>query len=297
MPIVGKFFPSQKSQEKVFLLLRRHWFTYFGFVFVALIMSVPLIILIAFWISNPEYFTTWLGNVAIIGIFVYILFSMGVMLYGFIDYYLDVYIITNERIVNIEQNGFFKREISELHLHQIQDVSAKVNGFLPTMIHYGDVFIQTAGERENFIFKSIPNPYRVSKLIVDLHEAQLEETPHEDIVSDQELATIEGGESGKTRDTLDLEGVSPKALSLARKRTKEFLRGGSLEETDLKNAVETSISDHKDEVLLNGVNQHNSNKKPEIIEGISGKAKTSQSPSIKNHNEGELHENEQIDIK
>lgn len=77
------------------------------------------------------------------------------MFYGFIDYYLDVYIITNERIVNIEQNGFFKREISELHLHQIQDVSAKVNGFLPTIMHYGDVFIQTAAERENFVFANL----------------------------------------------------------------------------------------------------------------------------------------------
>ena len=299
MPIAGKYFPSQKSQEKVFLLLRRHWFTYFGFVAVALIISISLIVVAVVWISRPDYFSGILGHFAILAIFSYILFALGLMLYGFIDYYLDVYIITNERIVNIEQNGFFRREISELHLHQIQDVSARVNGFLPTMFHYGDVFIQTAAERENFIFKSIPNPYRVSKLIVDLHEAQLEESPRQDMVSDQMFSDDGKIEfSGKARDQFDLENVNPASLSLARKRTKEFLNGSPVEETDLKNAVEESLSDTQNQKLLLGVNG------AKVSPQADYQATTERTESSSNQNvtktkaqkEGEIHENEEIDF-
>lgn len=295
MPIVGKFFPSQKSQEKVFLLLRRHWFTYFGFVFVALIMSIPLLAVIVFWINRPDYFSSELGSIVIIFVFSYILFALGVMLYGFIDYYLDVYIITNERIVDVEQNGFFKRKISELHLHQIQDVSAKVEGIFPTMLHYGNINIQTAGERENFVFQSIPNPYRVSKLIADLHEAQIEEK-----VLETKTKTInnkdESGADNGTDKLLDAEITNPVLLSQVRNKTKEFLTADSNGEEAIKSEIENNIFNNQGEKLLKNIDD-SYNKK------VNSNNQTNKSKAITNSNnyknkksEGEMHENEQIDI-
>lgn len=296
MPIVGKFFPSQKSQEKVFLLLRRHWFTYLGFVLVGLIMSIPVLSLIIYSISNPETYTGPIGNIIIICLFAYMLLVVAVMLYGFIDYYLDVYIVTNERIVNIEQNGFFKREISELHLHQIQDVSAKVIGMLPTMMHYGDIHIQTAGERENFIFKSIPNPYRVSKLIVDLHEAQLEERDKEQDSENQAMDDYDQDSKTKIRDQLDLESVDPAALSVARKRTKEFLKSGQIEETELKLQVEQELENQHYEKLLDKIKTTTEYDPPK-------KSSTGQQPNsedlpkpVKGGDEGEMKENQEVDF-
>ncbi len=295
MPIVGKFFPSQKSQEKVFLLLRRHWFTYFGFVFVAIIMSIPILALIIFWINRPDYFSSGLGNVVIIAVFSYILFALGVMLYGFIDYYLDVYIVTNERIVDVEQNGFFKRKISELHLHQIQDVSAKVDGVFPTMLHYGNILIQTAGERENFVFQSIPNPYRVSKLIADLHEAQIEEkiveTSAKIIKSADELT-----DSNVADRVLDAEITNPTLLSEVRNKTKEFLKADSNSEEIIKTEIENNIfKDQGDKMLKNLSNNH--------IKKVDSDNQITDNKIAKNSNtkksrksEGEMHENEQIDI-
>ena len=179
MPVVGRYFPSQRSKEKVYLLLRRHWFTYAIFLLITVLMAVPLVVALVYWFINPEIFEGVTTNFLIIGISAYSLVIIGVLLYGFIDYYLDVYIVTNQRIVDIKQNGFFRREISELHLHQVQDVKARVKGAFPTLMHYGDIHIQTAGEKENFFFKSIPHPYRVSKMIVNLHESQVEQRSRE----------------------------------------------------------------------------------------------------------------------
>lgn len=174
MPITGKLFPGQEREEKVFLLIRKHWFNYLTFGMLALLAIVP--VLIAIYLSNfyPAVFEGQMGDIIIFGLSTFVLFILGLLLYGFVNYYLDVYIITDRRIVDILQDGFFKRSISELHLLQVQDVNAKVEGFFETIMHFGDVYIQTAGERENFIFKSIPHPYTIAKTIIDLHEMAMD---------------------------------------------------------------------------------------------------------------------------
>jgi len=174
MPIKGKFFPSQVSGEKIFLLVRRHWFIFAAMSLLFVILIIPIFVLIIYWYASPEVFNDQIGNFVIVFGSIYALTVVGLMLYGFVNYYLDVYIVTNKRIVDIKQNGFFNREIAELHLHQVQDVEAKVEGFLQTMFHFGTIYIQTAGERENFVFEDVPHPYRLAKDIVELHEAQIE---------------------------------------------------------------------------------------------------------------------------
>ncbi|MEI6144248.1 MAG: PH domain-containing protein [Candidatus Berkelbacteria bacterium] len=174
MPISGKFFPSQVSGERVFLLIRRHWIVFATIIFFVVVLLIPVLVLIIYWVSNPDVFSGPIGNFAIIIGGSYTLTALGLLLYGFVNYYLDVYIVTNKRIVDIKQKGFFSREIAELHLHQIQDVEAEVEGFLQTLIHFGSIHIQTAGERENFIFEDVPHPYTLAKQIIELHEASIE---------------------------------------------------------------------------------------------------------------------------
>lgn len=175
MAIIGQYFPGQTPSEQVFLVLRRSVITYLAYLGILFVMILPFFILLYYLIKFPEFAQNEaVADLLTLAGSAYLLFILGLLLYGFVDHYLDVYIITNERIVDIKQTGFFRREIAELHLREVQDVSARVNGFLPTMFHYGDIFIQTAGERENFIFYAVPHPYRVSKKIADLHQAQLE---------------------------------------------------------------------------------------------------------------------------
>lgn len=169
-----KLFPSQAKGEIVFLLIRKHWFNYIIFFLLDFLMLIPIVLLGLFLTSNANYLDVGLVNLLILAVTVFVLFMLAAQLYGFVDYYLDVYIVTDQRIVDISQDGFFKRQISELHLHQVQDVNASVNGFWSTILHFGDVNIQTAAERENFVFKSIPQPYNIAKQILDLHEDHIE---------------------------------------------------------------------------------------------------------------------------
>ncbi len=93
-----------------------------------------------------------------------------VWLYAFlvwIDYFFDVWIITNERVINIEQKGLFVRAVSELKFSRIQDVTSEVSGMIPTILNFGDVKVQTASEEDYFLFRRVPDPYHVKDLIME----------------------------------------------------------------------------------------------------------------------------------
>jgi hypothetical protein len=83
---------------------------------------------------------------------------------------LDVWIVTDKRIVNIEQIALFQRSVSELEHSKIQDITSEIHGILPTLFRYGYIYIQTAGETQRFVFKQVPNPVKTRNIIMKLQK-------------------------------------------------------------------------------------------------------------------------------
>jgi hypothetical protein len=87
--------------------------------------------------------------------------------------------VTDRRIVNIEQKGFFSRVVSELELENIQDITTDVRGIIPTFLNYGNLHVQTAAEQERFIFRNIPDPYDVKDIIMNLQKKSEDREEHQ----------------------------------------------------------------------------------------------------------------------
>lgn len=83
-------------------------------------------------------------------------------------------VVTNQHIVDIDQLGLFNRTVSTLRLEEIQDISAAVKGPLQTFFQYGTILIQTAGERENFVFDYVPNPYELEHYVLEIRKKYYE---------------------------------------------------------------------------------------------------------------------------
>lgn len=161
-------FRGQHDNEVIISVIHRHWFSvvlHYMIVIVILfiqVVSVALLPLFSETIGvdfSLDLF--WLGQIIIITFLV---------LYGafiWIDYWLDVWVVTNQRIINIEQKGLFARNISELHFQSVQDVTSKVHGLIPTLLNYGDVEVQTAAEKGRFLFRNIPDPYKVRAMLIE----------------------------------------------------------------------------------------------------------------------------------
>lgn len=174
-------FKDLRQDEQIIKVLHRNWFYLFQQFFI-------LIIIAGIFMSGTFIAPIYLPNLfsdtsnPIIA-FAQSFFVLAVWIYGFmiwIDYYFDIWIITSERIINIEQKGLFTRKASELRYQKIQDVTTEVVGFFPTILNYGDVKVQTAGEENEFVFRTISDPYGTKNIIMALQK-QNEERAREEI--------------------------------------------------------------------------------------------------------------------
>lgn len=164
--------PNAIPEEKLVYFLRRHPITLLSVIFGYLLLLASPFLVFGYLgrfqpelLANPSF-----QAVLIFGGSAFFLFSWLFLFQLFLDYYLDSWIVTTRRIINIEQNGLFGRTVSELRLYRIQDVTATVNGFTKTMFNFGEVEIQTAGEHERFMFEEISQPNEVAKKILELSE-------------------------------------------------------------------------------------------------------------------------------
>jgi hypothetical protein len=163
-------FPGQQAGEQIFLVIRQHWVILAGRMLFALMFAAIYIGLNIFLNSNfPEFMSQYSSAIGIAQD-IYLMFLLLGIFMAFVIYYLNVQIVTNKRVVDITQNGLLSHTVSELELSHIEDVTTEVKGLLPTMLNFGDVYIQTAAEKERFVFGSIAKPADVQKLILDLYE-------------------------------------------------------------------------------------------------------------------------------
>lgn len=172
-------FEGQDPDEEILFVIHRHWFN-------ILVQFIPCVLgflavvgsFLFFIVLSPDALS-FISRT----LFFFIESLLLIFLWFFafliwINYYLDVWIITNKRIVNIEQKGLFIRSMSDVYLFRVQDVTTEVYGFFPSLLNFGNVYAQSAGERERFVFRKIPLPYDIKDTIMDLaqhtHQSEIE---------------------------------------------------------------------------------------------------------------------------
>jgi len=160
---------SLREGEEVLSVVRRHWFPLAvdGVVNIFIFTVVAVVLVIAdIWFVAAGGSGEGLGSLLPIGFFV--LGFVGLLLWmhffaSWSDHWLDAWIITTERVIDIEQKGFFRREVSSFPLSKIQDITYTVSGVIPTWLHFGDVRIQTASISDDFVMRNVPFPDMVKE--------------------------------------------------------------------------------------------------------------------------------------
>ena len=114
-------------------------------------------------------FTEW----KIFGYSIWLLILWMIFFVEWTDYYLDMLVVTNKRIVDVDQKGFFNREVTNFLYAQIQDITVDTDGFLKTILKFGNLHIQTAGHNHEIVVNSASNPEEVRSLILKLQESNV----------------------------------------------------------------------------------------------------------------------------
>ncbi len=168
MPHAGTIlrFPGQEADERIFVFVRRYFVAFLPTLLLVVFISLFGIFILGFMAQFIEF------NIVLLFGSAYLLFILLFTLVSFFDFYFDLNVVTDRRVIDIEQNRLFSRSVSELLFEDIEDVDSKVNGILETFFDYGDVMIQTAGAKPNFIFEQVHHPNQIAAIILDLSDQQ-----------------------------------------------------------------------------------------------------------------------------
>lgn len=163
-----------EPNEHVILEVRRHWIVFaaqaFGLFLLAVIPFIVWLLLKIFTFNfAAEAIQSISFNLSATFLFFYILWFLALWLFFFVEwtkYYLDVWYVTEKRIIAVEQRFIFSRQISNLRFDRIQDVSIDMHGFLATLLQFGTVKVQTASEDNfDFILRTVRHPDEVRRVI------------------------------------------------------------------------------------------------------------------------------------
>lgn len=167
------------ENEHIISISRRHWWILaeksIAILFLAL---VPLFTYIVWGFTALQIPALTEKNILTINSFLLFgsaIFYLFLWLYFailFIDYYLDLWIITTMRILDIEQKGLFNREVTECYISKIEDMTVEIKGILPTFLNYGDLYLKTASEKGELIFRQISDPNRIKNIVLEQYNKQ-----------------------------------------------------------------------------------------------------------------------------
>jgi len=133
-PVKQLDFDGQRDGEELLFVFRRHIISmrkgfYLLLIPFAVSAAPPLI-----WQDTLELFLLPIGGLAL-GL---LLFS-----YHFLMWFFTYYIVTDQRIRQITQRGFFGKDVVELRLSKIQNISYNIPGLSGELFKFGTIIIQT----------------------------------------------------------------------------------------------------------------------------------------------------------
>jgi len=159
---------SLDPEEKIIIALRRYiiWL-YIKIASFVFLLIIPLFFYLLTGVLEYRFSLDSALIDTFYGFFlsVYYVFLWVYFFVGFLDFWLDVWVITNHKITIINQVGLFNRAVAEISIEKIQDIKVEITGFLQTTLNYGSLSIRTASEETSFIFEGIAGPENVKNII------------------------------------------------------------------------------------------------------------------------------------
>lgn len=164
-------YAQQGADEHIELLLRRHRITTLPWIIVALAGIIsPL-----FLPSLDAQFFTFLpqipGDIILIATILWYMLVMVYILEHFLYWYFNIYIITNLHLIDIAMGSLLSKTTTEILFEDVQSARTKVSGVFGSLFNFGDVVIETAADKQNIQFLSVPKPDMVAERIQELQES------------------------------------------------------------------------------------------------------------------------------
>lgn len=168
-------FPGEQENENVLEVIRKHPIVYAKILLSYFIVALMPIGILVFLVARTTGFNFRSPTLLITGIFsiFYLLLWLLYVCIAWINEQFDLFIVTDQRLIDVTQVSLFKRSISATPLEQIQDTTGTVSGLLPSLFSYGDLNIKTAsGKDTEFLMDHIHDPTHRARDILNWAQAK-----------------------------------------------------------------------------------------------------------------------------
>jgi len=164
-----KYFDDQFDDEEVLYVFRKHPIVMRKGLVVgsAALLVGPLytLVLTYFNQTNPPSFLFFFGSLGIS-----LVLSAVVFMPWWISWYFSVFIVTDQRFIQITQRGFFHRSVVDMGLNQIQIVNYEISGMQETLLGFGTITMQTfVGD---LVIHYIHHPQKIQKHLLEILRAK-----------------------------------------------------------------------------------------------------------------------------
>jgi hypothetical protein len=171
-----------EPNEEVLHIVRRHWFLLFIEMVAIVIMAAAPFVLFAVLVFVPTLSpllqtlvdTAAIGPLSVGALSLWFLMTTIAAYMIWTHYYLDLWIITDRRIIMIDQVRFFDRRVSSFRLERLQDLSVVMSGIIETFLNFGSIRAQTAATRDDhFRMNGLPDPRSILGVIQSATDRRL----------------------------------------------------------------------------------------------------------------------------
>lgn len=174
-----------ESDEKIIKIVRKHWFIVVSHaISIAVVALAPLV----GWIVISSLMEQQTASIAIdlsqyLPHFLFffsfwLLANWMTFAHTWTVFHLDVWVVTDRRVIVIDQVSLFKRHIGSFRLEKLQDVNIEINGIIATFLNFGLVECETAsgGHDSDFRTKSLPHPRELKSVILEAADIRMKKT-------------------------------------------------------------------------------------------------------------------------
>ncbi len=118
------------------------------------------------WVFAFGLTLSWL-NISYYWMLACAIFLILYWLRAWVGWHYSIYVLTNDRLMVVKQNGLFTREVADLALHNIQNVNYKIKGLQGAMFGFGTVNIDTLSGSGGFKLTYVHKPAKLQKMIME----------------------------------------------------------------------------------------------------------------------------------
>lgn len=157
-------FEGKFPDETVYYVFEKHWIAELPELLTLIFFYiVPIIIAIVLTFLVPMIYIPLVWLI----VSFYLIITGILLLIRWLNEALDLFVLTDRRLIDITQHGFLSRQTTTANLSQIQHVTYKQRGIMDTILNLGHIDVLTAGSNPDMTMEYIQNPAQVTDLILE----------------------------------------------------------------------------------------------------------------------------------